>query len=91
MVKELFITPTPTQSHPPASVTTANGDVADKIPVPGKLTVAGEVSGDQTDSISPVEHDIVVAAGQSCPTCGRPMPMTGAQRQARHRAKERDG
>ena len=66
-------------------------DVTDKVPVPGKLTIAGEVSGDQTDSISPVEHDIVVTPGDSCPTCGRPMPMTGAQRQAKYRAKERNG
>ena len=29
--------------------------------------------------------------GDSCPTCGRRMPMTGKQRQAKHRAKERDG
>ena len=65
------------------------GDVTDKVPVPGKLTVAGAVSGDQTDSISPVEHDIAVAPGDSCPTCGRPMPMTGKQRQKRWR--ERNG
>ena len=65
------------------------GDVTDKIPVPGKLAVAGAISWNQTDSISPVEHDIVVAPGDSCPTCGRPMPMTGAQRQKRWR--ERNG
>ena len=70
-----------------AAVRRVMPDMTDKVPVPGKLTVAGAVSGDQTDSISPVEHDIVVAPGQPCPTCGRSATMTGAQRQARWRER----
>ena len=72
-----------------AAVQRVMGDVTDKVPVPGKLTVSGQRVADITDTISPVEHDIVVTPGQPCPTCGRPMPMTGAQRQKRWR--ERNG
>ena len=79
------------RDHALAAAQQAMGDMTAKVPVPGELTVSGQRVADITDTISPVDHDIVIAPGDSCPTCGRPMPMTGAQRQARWRAKERNG
>ncbi len=55
-----------------------------------KAIIAAFETANSRDSIhlvSHAAHHVQLRPGQPCPTCGRKVPMTGAERQRRWRAR----
>ncbi len=82
----------------------AKGDGTDKPPSPGSVASSAGIPRSQTPPapVAPEAHDNLaladheggaanpVAPGEVCPTCGKRMGLTGAERQRQHRAKARE-